>query len=129
MNHLFVTTLAGLSLLLASVPARAQDQREGPNQQQVFDRMRGDLDRVHADALPFSVDRDRVMAAMLMVNRCQRAVIAGDYDKHLFEQTVTSLQRVMDLNHLSDQSRTDVGDDIRAIVRLEAQLESASRMR
>ncbi len=135
MKQLFINTLAGSALLLMGMTASAQyqprpvsvpaiqGQSEIQDQDRVFDRVRTDLDRIHADALPFSPDRDRVMIAMQQVNRCQRAVAAGDYDRRMFDQTIASVQRVSDLNRLTDESRSYLGDDIRAMSRLQARLE------
>jgi hypothetical protein len=135
MRQPLINALAGSGLLLMGMSASAQyqprpldaqeiqDQREAQDQGRIFDRVRTDLDRIHADASPFSPDRDRVMIAIQQVNQCQRAVAAGEYDRRLFYQTVASIQRVMDLNRLTDQSRSYLGDDLREMNRLQNRLE------
>jgi len=135
MKHLFIKALAGSALLLMGMTASAhyrpraidaqdiQDQREIREQDRTFERVRTDLDRIHSEALPFSTDRDRVTVAMQLLNQCQRAVNAGDYDRRTFDQTVASIQRVIELNRLSDDSRSYLGDDVRAMSRLQARLE------
>jgi hypothetical protein len=135
MRQLLIKTLAGSGLLLMGMAANAQyqphpltaqetqDQQEAQDQDRVFDRVRTDLDRIHADASPLSADRERVMVAIEQVNQCQRAVAAGEYDRRMFYQTVSSIQRVMDLNRLSDQVRSYLGDDLRAMNRLQRSLE------
>ncbi len=87
MRHPLIKALAISGLLLSGLTATAQD-----DQARIFDGVRADLDRAHEDATPFSPDRDRVTIAMQLVNRCQRAVMGGDYDRYLFNQTVASIQ-------------------------------------
>jgi hypothetical protein len=135
MRQLLIKALAGSGVLLMGTAASAQyqprpisaqemqDRQEAQDQDRIFDRARTDLDRIHADASPFSPDRDRVTIAIQQVNQCQRAVTAGEYDRRVFYQTVASIQRVMDLNRLTDQSRSYLGDDLRAMNRLQARLE------
>lgn len=134
MRNKVIKTLAGSGLLLLGMTVRAQnppqpwspqaqEQRDADDQSRIFDHARSDLDRVHEEATPFSPDRDRIMVAMQLLNRCQREVIGGNYDRHTFDQTIASIQRVMDLNRLTEQSRGYLGDDVRAMSRLQARLE------
>jgi hypothetical protein len=135
MKNLLVKSLTGFGLLLLTMNANAQyqprplypdttqDQREADGQNRLFDRVRTDLGQVHAGTLPMSTDRSRVNLALDQLNECQRAVNSGDYDRRLFDQTISSVQRVIDLNRLTDQSRNYLVDDIRSLSRLQSQLE------
>jgi hypothetical protein len=135
MRQLLIKTLAGSGLLLMGMTASAQyqprplspqetqDQREAQDPDRIFDRVRTDLGRIRADASPFSADSDRLTVAIQQLNQCQRVVAAGEYDRRMFYQTVASIQRVMDLNRLTDQSRSYLGDDVSAMNRLQARLE------
>jgi hypothetical protein len=135
MRHFIITTLAGCGLLLAPLAANAQyhpredryaqiqDEREAMSHDHVFDRVRTDLDRVDAMALPFSGDRDRVAFARQQVNECQRVLASGGYDRQMFSDTVAAVQRVADINHLSDRTRTYLTDDIAGLRDLQARLE------
>jgi hypothetical protein len=134
MKHLLIKTLAGSGLLLMGLTASAQsyprpeqrqyqderDVREG----RVFDRVRADLDRVQAGALPFTADRTRVMRAREEVNECQRILNAGDYDRREFDEAIGALQRVAQLNRLSDYTRDNLYDDIRDLRRVQSRFES-----
>ena len=134
MQQLLFNTLAASGLLLLGMTAsaqnqpqpwspQAQEQREAVDQARIFDHARTDLDRIHEEATPFSPDRDRITVAMQLLNRCQREVSSGNYERSTFDQTMASIQRVMDLNRLTEQSRSSLGDDVRAMSRLQASLE------
>jgi len=136
MKHLFIKTLAGSGLLLMAMTASAQyqprsmdryqpvqDERQVMDQNHVFDQIRDDLDRIHTFTLPFTPDRNRVNIAREQVNDCQQAVNSGDYDRQTFNQTIDAIQRVVDLNHLTDQSRGNLVSDIRELSHMEARLE------
>lgn len=100
-----------------------QDRHEAQDQDRLFDRVHNDLDQIHAAALPFSGDRDRVAVAMEQLNECERDINAGEYERRRFDQTVASIQRVIELNHLTDQSRNYLTDDVRDLTRLQTRLE------
>jgi len=102
---------------------QAQYQREVQDHDRLFDRVLGDLDRAHAGALPMSADRSRVNIAQDAVTRYQRLVANGDYDRRQFEDTVAAIQRVADLNRISDQSRNNLLDDMHDLRRLQESLE------
>jgi hypothetical protein len=135
MRRLLIHTLAGAGLLLTAVTASAQypqeppsrsripDEREDQDHNRLFDRVRTDLDHAHEGTLPVSADRSRVGIAQEQIDRCQRAINNGDYDKRMFDDTVASVQRVIDLNRLSDQNRGYLSDDIRELVRLQSRLD------
>jgi hypothetical protein len=135
MKQLLFKTLAGSGLLLTALTAYAQQYpaypdrapiqsaREVEDQSRLFDRVRNDLDQVSAGTIPFSSDRSRVTAAMELLNDCQRTIDDGTYDRRLFDQTVSSIQRVIELNHVTDQSRSYLSDDVRELTRLQSRLE------
>ena len=133
MRHLLIKTLAGSGLLFMTLTASAQypqepryptqDQREAQDHNRLFDRIRMDLDHAHEGTLPFTTDRNRVNMAQTQINECQREINMGQYDRRVFDQAVSSMQRVVDLNRLSDQSRSYLSDDIRELSRLQSRLE------
>jgi hypothetical protein len=138
MKHLLIKTLAGSGLFLMSLTASAQyqpqyppppdpryqvqDQREVQAQGRLFDRIRGDLDRARAGTIPFTADRNRVSMAQDMVNDCQRALANGEYDRRQFDDTVASIQRVADMDRLTDTTRSYLLDDARQLRDLEYRL-------
>ena len=135
MKHLLIKTLAGSGLLLMTLTASAQyyprpeqreyqDDRDVRDHGRVFDRVRGDLDRAQAGALPFTADRTRLMRAREEVNDCQRMLSAGDYDRRQFDEAVVAVQRVAQLNRLSDYTRDNLYDDIRDLRRVQSRFES-----
>ena len=137
MKNLLIRAAACSGLFILTMTANAQYQpredqyryqtqgeREARNIDHLFDRLRVDLDRVHAGTLPFTGDRSRVVMAREKVNDCQRMVNSGDYDRSTFNQTVSAIQRVVDLNRLSDQNRNDLVADISELRNLQLRLES-----
>ena len=134
MRHLLIKTLAGSGLLLLTLTASGQnpprneygyqmDQREARDYDRFFERVRGDLDRASAAALPFTDERDRVTRAREEVSECQRALMAGDYDRRTFDEAIFAIQRVVDLNRLSDRNRDYLLDDVRELRHLRSRLE------
>lgn len=103
--------------------AQAQDEREALSHDRVFERLRADLDRVDSMALPFSGDRDRVATARRQVNECQRVLSEGHYDRELFGAAVAAVERVADIDRLSDRARTYLTDDIHQLRDLQSRLE------
>jgi len=126
--------LAGSGLLLTTMTATAQYQprrenvptaqydREMGSHARMFDQIRGDLDLASTTALPFSGDQNRVAIARDQLNECQHAVNIGDYDRLTFGQTISSIQRVVDLNRLTDHDRSYLVNDISQLRELQAQL-------
>lgn len=112
--------------MLMALTANAQypDRPQYPDQQRdyryshdrdhdrLFDRLRSDLDRASAGTLPFTGDKNRVNMARERVNDCQRMLASGNFDRRMFENTVASLRRVIDMNRLSDENRNLLRDDI-----------------
>jgi hypothetical protein len=134
MKHLLIKTLAGSGLLLMTLTAsgqyypridreQIQDEREAREHSRVFDRVRGDLDHAQAGALPFTTDRTRVMRAREEVNELQRMLSAGDYDRRQFDEAIVAVQRVAQLNRLSDNSRDMLLDDVRDLRRVQSRFE------
>jgi len=102
---------------------QVQDQREAQDHGRLFDRVRADLDRAHGGTLPSTADRSRVNIAQDAISRCQRSVAVGEYDQRQFEDSITAIQRVTDLNRLSDQSRNNLLDDMHDLRRLQESLD------
>jgi len=137
MKHLLIKTLAGSGLLLISLTASGQyyprpdyrqvqderDAQEAREHNRVFERVRSDLDRAHAGTLPLTADRSRVVKAREDVRECERILTAGDYDRRQFDEAIVSVQRVADLNRLSDHNRDNLLDDIRDLRQLQSRLE------
>lgn len=136
MKHVFIPALAVAGLFLTSIAANAQYQpRPGDSYEQgqydravsshdrMFDQIRSDLDLASTTALPFSGDRDRVALARDQLNACQRAVNTGEYDRLTFGETVSAIQRVVDLNRMTDQNRHYLVNDINELRQLQAELE------
>jgi hypothetical protein len=135
MKHLLIKTLAGSGLLLMTLTAsgqyyprpdreQTQDEREAREPSRVFDRVRGDLDRAQGGALPFTADRTRVTIAREEVSECQRILRAGEYDRRQFDEAIVAVQRVAELNRLSDNNRDNLLDDIRDLRRVQSRFES-----
>lgn len=138
LKHLLVKTLAGCGMFLLPLTAsaqtqarppitdrnQAQDDREARDNDRLFDRLRGDLDRAQAATLPYSTDRSRVTTARDRLDACARLVNDGDYDRRLFTDTITAIQRVVELNRLSDQTRNYLIGDLNQLQSLQARLES-----
>jgi len=137
MKNLLIKSLAGSGLLLMTLTASAQyqprwdyryqtmqDRREGRSYDELFDRVRDDLDRARSSTLPFTGDRNRVMRAEEQVNECQQSLKSDDFDRRTFGDTISSIQRIVDLNRLSDQNRDYLMHDINALRGLESRLES-----
>ena len=132
MRHFFITTLAGCGLLLTTMSASAQYQprpdqgryeRGAANHDRMFDQVRADLELAGSTAMPFSGDRDRVSIARDQLSQCEAAVNSGEYDRLTFGQTLSAIQRVVDLNRLTDQDRHYLVNDMTQLRQLEAELE------
>jgi hypothetical protein len=136
MKHLLMKTIAGSGLLLFALTGYAQpprqdypdryqdrDRRGDPGHDRTFDRIRGDLERVLAETQPFTTDHDRLVEARLRLNECQRMVNDRNYDRRTFDFTVASVQRVVELNRLSERNHDYLTDDIQALRAIQAEVE------
>ncbi len=134
MKHLLLKTIAGSGLMLFTLTANAlprqdnpryqdQDRRGDQDHDRMFDRIRDDLDRAQSETLPFTADHNRLMDAKVRVNQCQRMLNDGSYDRRTFDFAVSSMQRVLDLNRLSDREHDYLSGDIQAMRRVQADLE------
>jgi hypothetical protein len=129
MKHLLIKALASSGLMLLTLTANAQYQPRVDQYQRearhdhIFDRARGDLDRAGEFALPFTGDRDRLAVAEARVNECQQAVAASEENPRTFGDTIASIQRVVDRNHLPDRTRDLLAEDIAGLRDLQARLE------
>lgn len=134
MRHTLIPTIAAAALMLGGMTASAQyrprldssyqvqDERAAQDHDRLLDRVRADLDRAHAGTLPLTAGRSRVNIAQDAINRCQRSVAVGDYDRRQFEDSITAIQRVAD-NRLSDRSRNNLLDDMHELRRLQESLD------
>src|ERR1700722_2243714 len=134
MKRALLTALAGSGMLLMTMTANAQPprsegsyqrdpyERQMVSQDRMFDQIRGDLDLASTTALPFSGDKDRVSIARDQLSECQRAVNSGNYDRLTFRQVISSIQRVVDLNRVTDQNRSYLVNDMNQLRDLEARL-------
>ena len=133
MKHLLMKAVAGSGLLMMTLTASAQyqprrdyqdrDRIQDPYHDRLFERLRSDLDRAHASTVPETAERDRVIRAEERVDEYQRMINSGDFDRRMFDATIAAVQQVVDMNRLPDDSRGLLVDDIRALSRLEGQLE------
>ena len=136
MRHLLIKSLSGAGLFLMSLTASGQsyprpdyryttprDEREMREHNRLFERAQVDLDRASTNSPRFSVDRARVARAREEVSECQRLVASGEYDRHQFDEAIVAVQRVADLNRLSDRNRDYLRDDVRELRELQLQLE------
>jgi hypothetical protein len=133
MKHIILTALAGSGMLLMTLPIQAQYQprpdnpqyqREAAGHNRMFDQIRDDLNLASTTATPYSGDRDRVALAQDQVNECQHAVNSGEYDSLTFSQTISSIQRVIDLNRMTDRNRDYLVNDVGQLRNLQAELGS-----
>jgi hypothetical protein len=126
-----MTALAGSGLFLTALTANAQYQprQDYPYQTQdrrdarMFDQVRGDLDLAATTALPTSGDRSRVAIAREQVTGLQRAIENGEADRLTFGETTSAIQRVVDLNRLTDRDRSYLVNDMNQLRDLQARLE------
>jgi len=132
MRHLLIKTIASSGLLLFGLTASGQypprsddryEERDARNYDRFFDRVRNDLDRASDFSLPFTGERSRVTRARQEIGECYRAVMAGDYDRRTFDEAVGAIQRVVDLNRLSEQSRDNLVDDMQQLREVESRLQ------
>jgi len=100
-----------------------QEERESGLHARVFERVRIDLDHAGTFAAPFTGDEHRLVRAREEVTECQHAVASGEYDRATFGEALTAIQRVVDLNRLSDRSRSLLVDDLASLCDLQARWE------
>jgi hypothetical protein len=134
MKHLWIKTLAGSGLLLMTLTANAQyqprheyqyaqDERATRENHRALDRTRDDLDNATAVALPFTGDRNRAVRAREEINECRELLASGDYDRRQFDDAIAAVQRVADMNRLSDRTRDNLLDDVHELRQLQARVE------
>ena len=121
MRNLLIKTFVGSSLLLGGFAANAQYERPGEYQYQdsemrghdrLLNRVRTDLDRAEAATLPFTGDRNRIVAVREQLGAFERRLNDGDYDRRELDDTIAGLQRVTDMNRMSDSMRDFLSDDM-----------------
>jgi hypothetical protein len=127
MRNLLMTALAGSGLLLCSLTATAQNRdrdrddyynQNGYTQQNrgehvwLFNRLRRDLDRVSANAIPGTGDQMRIDRARHEINELQAKVNSGNYDERDIREATQAVDRVMDQNHMPDWVRSQLNNDL-----------------
>ena len=121
MRHLILRSLAGAGVLLFGLAANAQQypprpayqyQQESRDPNVMFDRIQRNLDRVLANAFPFSADRARITRAREEITEVQRAWNDGNLDRRALNDAIGSLQRVLEMNRLSDRNHDVVSFDL-----------------
>jgi hypothetical protein len=117
MRTLLMRALIGTSLLFGGLAA-ANAQYESPrvyehrDQAQFLDRVRADLDRAEAATLPDTGDRGRINAVRDEVNMFSRRLADGNYDRAALDNAISGMQRVVDINRMSDRTRDMMSDDL-----------------
>lgn len=136
MKNLLVRTLVGSSLLLGGLTANAQyerprdygyQDREYRGHTQLLGRVQADLDRVEAGTLPFTGDRSRIIAVRQQVNAFQRRLADGEYDRRELDNAITGIERVVDMNRMSDSRRDDLVSDLARLRELRERLDREER--
>jgi hypothetical protein len=106
------------SLNAQQYPPRSDDRYQDRDEQRswttgrTFDRIRADLDRARADAIPLSGDRFRLYRAKDRVNEFQNDWAAGNFDRRELDEAISALQQVVDHNRLSDLDRDRLTADL-----------------
>ena len=139
LKHLLTMTLAGSGLLLLSATANAQYHSEYhfpdrylvqgdrdariQSHDRIFDRLQADLDRANDRARPFSGDQSRVARAEQNVTETRNTLATGTYDGREFDRTIASVQRVIDVNPLSEETRALLSHDVHQLRDLQFRLQ------
>ena len=78
----------------------------------LFERVRGDLDRVQDETFPMTEDRERVHRAKEQLNDLQRGLENHNYDPHKLSEVIETMQWVVNNNHLRPQDKDALSDDL-----------------
>lgn len=127
MRNLLMTALAGSGLLLCTLTATAQNrdrdrddyynqngyyQQNRGEHEQVFNRLRRDLDQASANTVPGTGDRMRIDRARQEINELQAKVNSGNFDQRDIREANQAVDRVMDQNHMPDWARSQLNNDL-----------------
>ena len=77
-----------------------------------FERIREDLDHATSDAFPFTGDRARLQRTKTDLDELQQKLARGYYDERELDQTMASLQAVVQGNRLAPRDRDMLTDDL-----------------
>jgi hypothetical protein len=122
MRHLILRSLAGTVVLVFGLAANAQYrprpvdqtayQDENRDANFMFERIQRNLDRVQAGTLPFTAERSRVTRAREDLGEVQRTWNHGDVDRRVLNEAIGSIQRVVDMNRLSERNHDTLLADL-----------------
>jgi hypothetical protein len=129
------TALCTGLLLFGGGFANAQYQYQNPPQienhvaanNQTFDRVRGDLDRVEGGTIAFTADRGRIVAAKDLINQFQGDLNAGAYRPNELNQAITAVRRVVEMNRMSDWSHDALVADLGRLQEMKSTLDEEWR--
>jgi len=135
MRRLLMRTMAGGGLLLITLAVNAQDRdryrdddryydrddrgyrREGPNNRgggSLIDRVQSDLRYADSDAYSRG-ERKRIDNARKELYEFQRAWSAGRFNRHELDDSIASVQKVVDHNALGERARSILWDDLQRL--------------
>jgi hypothetical protein len=77
-----------------------------------FQRIREDLDHATSGAFPFTGDRARLQRTQKNLDELQQKLARGYYDERELDQTMASLQAVLEGNRLAPRDRAMLTDDL-----------------
>jgi hypothetical protein len=77
-----------------------------------FQRIREDLDHATSGAFPFTGDRARLQRTQMQLEELQQKLARGYYDERELDQTMESLQAVVQGNRLAPRDRDMLMDDL-----------------
>jgi len=119
--------MTGSVLLVLTKPAIAQDDEERRRLEEryhqdardegwwrgrLFERVRSDLDHVQAVTFRFSPDQYRLSRVKTELNELQDKYAAHGYSQPELDDVISSLQRVVADNNLSERDRDILRDDL-----------------
>ena len=77
-----------------------------------FQRIRDDLDHATSGAGPFTGDRARLQRTQRQLDELQQKLARGFYDERELDQTMASLQAVVQGNRLAPRDREMLMEDL-----------------
>jgi len=77
-----------------------------------FEHIREDLDHATSSAFPFTGDRARLQRTQMDLDELQKKLARGYYDERELDQTMASLQAVVQGNRLAPRDRDMLMDDL-----------------
>ena len=77
-----------------------------------FQRIREDLDHATSGAFPFTGDRARLQRTQMALDELQQKLAKGYYDQRELDETMASLQAVVQGNRLAPRDRAMLTEDL-----------------